>query len=728
MTAAYRLPFLTPALPLHAEVYPRHRAFRVVPVAFALVLSACPRGASAQVVRGLVHQSADAQAVAGALVSLVDSAGVEWAQSLSNASGAYFLRAPRPGVYRLRVERIGYRAATSPPLRLAAGDTLTYDVRASVRAVSLGAIEVKAKRRCVVRPAQGEAVATVWNEARKALEMARRTTNQGLVRYDLRTYQRRLGPKAEHVLNQRSKVLHGTGERPFESLPAAQLMAQGFIAKTKSSRIYYAPDPNVLLSDEFLDTHCLRLATDPRDTTVIGVEFDPVRGRRVTDISGTLWLDRSTDELRTLRFHYLDDLDRAMESSALGGYERFEALPSGVWVIRRWWIRGPLVRVHRLAYGDVRRELAGIEEIGGQVTDLRVAGVSRFRSRVGVLAGVVWDSLRGKPLTRATIRLHGTGYAATTDSAGKFLLTGIAGGTYDVGFSHPELDSLGVDLPRRAVRISAGDTTHVVLAVPSPTTLLAAGCPDSARAKGRGILVGTARDSLTGSGLPGTRIELSWGAAPHGGATPGREVVADAAGHFRACGVPAGVRLTLRAQVLGRTRRTTVTVASGTVVRHDVAFALPTTQAMPLKPMTVTVESSRAKERRARGGDVNRLTEAQIDSLSRGTHDVEALLQNAHMLGITVTTTQMLQAGGTGVCIEDDRTPPPLQNAHQCRMVLVLVDGVQMDEPQTDLFSLDTRDIAEIDYLPPVEAATRFGTAGGNGALLITTRSGHGGG
>src|SRR4029453_5669250 len=80
---------------------------------------------------------------------------------------------------------------------------------------------------------------------------------------------------------------------PFVSVPAAQLSANGYVRQGSTENTYFAPDAAVLLSDEFLRDHCFRLRQgEGRREGLIGLGFEPVRGRNKPDIAGTLWIDR----------------------------------------------------------------------------------------------------------------------------------------------------------------------------------------------------------------------------------------------------------------------------------------------------------------------------------------------------------------------------------------------------------------------------------------------------
>ena len=48
-------------------------------------------------------------------------------------------------------------------------------------------------------------------------------------------------------------------ERPIESRPVEVLLDGGRVVRKSGGNRYFGPDAHVLLSDEFLDTHCMQL-------------------------------------------------------------------------------------------------------------------------------------------------------------------------------------------------------------------------------------------------------------------------------------------------------------------------------------------------------------------------------------------------------------------------------------------------------------------------------------
>src|SRR5688572_25890670 len=64
---------------------------------------------SAQTIRGAVFDSASASPVAAATIELVSPDSLRVARERSDERGEFRMRAPAPGSYLLRVQRIGYR-------------------------------------------------------------------------------------------------------------------------------------------------------------------------------------------------------------------------------------------------------------------------------------------------------------------------------------------------------------------------------------------------------------------------------------------------------------------------------------------------------------------------------------------------------------------------------------------------------------------------------------------
>ena len=152
----------------------------------------------------------------------------------------------------------------------------------------------------------------------------------------------------------------------MRSLPVQDLMTGGFMRDTEDGRTeYFGPDASILLSNLFLNGHCFRLAEREGQTGVIGLAFEPV-GEKITDVEGTLWLDRETAHLRFLEFKYVNAPTRLTKGVG-GGRVDFERMPDGTWIVRRWRIQVPITGYSSI-FGPYK--LVGIHETGAVVTEI----------------------------------------------------------------------------------------------------------------------------------------------------------------------------------------------------------------------------------------------------------------------------------------------------------------------------------------------------------------------
>lgn len=536
-----------------------------------LLLLAAPL--AGQTVSGVLRQEGSGAPVEGAVVSLLDGAGAQRVGTLTDAAGRFRLAAPAPGRYRLRAERIGYASTLSAPLQLAAGEHREQELVASAAAIELTGIEVRAERRCTVRPEAGVEAARLWDEARKALNAVALTEEQGLARYRLRRYSRDMDVRTLRVHREETQTSSRYGEKPFVSRPARELVDSGYVRAAGEERIYYAPDAGVLLSDDFLDTHCFGVRRAGAEAPhLVGLSFEPLRGRRLPDVEGVLWLDERTAELRHVEFTYTG-LPRTDDGARGRGRVEYRRLPTGAWVVDRWWIRMPLLARES---GAGRVFAAALREEGGAVEEAVALGGARLATAEHAsLAGTVHDSIAGAPLAGARVYLDGTSYAAQTDSAGRFRLEELPEGTYSVGFTHPRLTELGLLLPPRPLALRRGATAQAELALPSLTTWLALACGDSARPPGRAVLVGVVRDAATGTPLPGARVVMD--ATAPGSAPRSLATRTDGQGHYRFCRAPAGA-VAVRAELLQRGGpETSARLGPERPARLDLALSLAAT-------------------------------------------------------------------------------------------------------------------------------------------------------
>lgn len=334
----------------------------------ALVLSAAV--AAAQTVTGIVLENATGGPVQGAFVRLLDSDGGQRAAAVSDSTGAFAFRAPRPGTYTIRVDQIGYYSGTEI-VEVSGAAAPPVVVHLNVLALALEAVTAVARSRCRVRPESGAETERIWQDARKALDVAAWADRSSLLRYELTTYRRTLDSRRRLVRRAAVDTAFGVAQRPFETPPVEALLSRGFIHPMAADEyMFYAPDAHILLSDEFLSTHCFWVETPKhaRHRGMIGLAFEPVQRRDVSDIAGVLWVDVASGRLRMLEYAYRRIPWDLPDNSADGRVE-FRRLPGGTWIIQSWFIRVPRVEVTPHASGR-RTRVVGFEEAGGDVRSL----------------------------------------------------------------------------------------------------------------------------------------------------------------------------------------------------------------------------------------------------------------------------------------------------------------------------------------------------------------------
>jgi hypothetical protein len=490
--------------------------------------------------------------VQGALVSLREGPLTAVTQALTDATGSALLRAPRAGRFLVRGDRIGYRGVTAGPVAVAAGDTVVVDLVLPDARLELPTITVLSETpvTCRLEEGAGELVSVLWTEARKALvgsELARTR----LPMLEVTRYERGYGPSSI-VLEEKSVRYRSDSVSPFIAADPAHLARSGYHDRTGSGSVFYAPDARVLLSEEFLGQHCFRAVRSPEDSALIGLGFEPAAGRDETDVSGTLWLDRESAELRYLEFEYTG-LDKRFRTGQEKGRVDFVRLPGGDWIVGRWKVR------------------VAWREHGGEVALVGPDGLSP--SAGATVTGIVFDSLAGAPLVGAIVAAGGA-YVDTTDRAGRFTLEIPTEGTFVVTAHHPRLHLLDLAGNLRLSTMIRGQQVPADFAVPGPAALVRRACLHRPIELGiESVLFGRITDSAGGSRAG--EVEVTWDQL-----TPLRTgqrfsvsergvrvvVPTDLEGRFRLCGVPLGIEVQVRPRIDSASARRVTAVAAGVVV------------------------------------------------------------------------------------------------------------------------------------------------------------------
>ena len=326
-----------------------------------------PSPAAGQAISGLLLQPDSVTPAAGVIVVASRPANDSLlARTITSGNGRYALALPA-GPVRLRALRIGHRPFVVATLSLGANETRQLRTVLPNTPIVLSTITTSVTSSCRQTGAAGEAVATVFEEARKALISTTLTSRDArpIVRVSKYSEQRSLGNRSQ------SRRLHefseGASLRPFQSLTPDSLARVGYVERDALGATYWAPDADVLLSEPFAAAHCLDLTNGAGDLAGwIGLTFRPAaRPAGLVDVRGTLWLDRGTSELRRMEYWY-EGLPAELQLARPGGALEFTRLADGFWFISAWEIRMP-----RTALQQVGSRVTGLSVRGGEVWRVR---------------------------------------------------------------------------------------------------------------------------------------------------------------------------------------------------------------------------------------------------------------------------------------------------------------------------------------------------------------------
>lgn len=472
--------------PLRTPSFPAATRFRqLIGTGFLLLAATYPL--HAQLVDLQVRESPSRAPVTGAIARLIGPQGVV-SQGLTNEQGRVYLLGPRAGQYRLKIDRIGWTGMLTEPFEVPAGSTVRREVIMVSRPIELPALVVTGKSACDLKGA-GAVTTVLWEEIGKALTASVLTQRHGRLPIHVREFSRHVALSGQ-ILREwvtASSVIRG---RPFSTLPPAVLANAGFVQLSEDSTTYAVPDADLLLSDAFAATHCFKAV--PVQNGLVGLEFVPAAGRKVPDVRGTLWLDRTTDDLKYIEFTYTG-LEGELAEAGLGGRVDFQRLPTGAWIISHWYARMP-----RLATSPKGVTLVGFVDRGGKAQ--LAAGEAGLLDKA-VVSGRIYDSTTGGGLAGAVVRVEGHRDSVLTDAAGKFELAVSVSGEHVVSAAHPKLGLLR-GRPSRPVILSIGDTTRVEFALPSAATFAQAFCGSS---RGRAGIIGLV---LTAEGKPAANLDI----------------------------------------------------------------------------------------------------------------------------------------------------------------------------------------------------------------------------
>jgi len=368
---------------------------------------------------------------------------------------------------------------------------------------------------------------------------------------------------------------------PYHSVSPDSLARTGFARSEGDSSVYFAPDARTLTSEVFTQTHCMRAIKDPERPTQIGLAFEPVGRSRLVDVSGVLWIDRGSGELRDLDYRYeLPNASRAYSASpspeSATGHIEYMRLDNGAWIVNRWIIRVPVQiqeRNNTLSSNGIAGEIPlrsssgtrtrAIWEIGGDVSAVLKPGDSLFAQAesLGEVHGSVVAASNHLGIPGVTVSLIaadtllGSRKKQTTPD-GRFGFDSIPEGEYALNVAAASFDTLNALVAPVAVRVSSGTQQTVMITVPSAEEGRAALCPGNDFRSP--LLHGFVTDSATDQPISGARVNAYWltGTIRTGGIGGGlaasaheRVTFTDSKGKYVFCEMEPTTRLLLTASV-----------------------------------------------------------------------------------------------------------------------------------------------------------------------------------
>jgi len=564
---------------------------RLIPIAVAIAIAGARAGA--QDVRVEVFEAANGKPIIGANVSLYDSAGtIPLGGSFSDQGGRAELRAPWRGSFRVKADKVGFDTWTSVQLMLGERVVLVRAGMAPMRAPA--PVVVRSEAACQQLTGPGTAVSDLWGEIKKALSANAQTEAQGLVPLDVDLYERvldrNLGIVSEHA-EQRTRI----SRRPLLGISWDQIDTTRRGDAT-SSDVYRAPDAATIVSDQFVRSHCYAAIRGyGPEAGLSGLEFKPARMAGLPELTGVLWLDPKENALRALNFDYVN-LPIPLRIARTTGRVEFQQLPSGQWIVPRWYLRMP--RVARVLASDVRSpsvsrdSLVGYQEVGGaarpagtkptsQLANATEDADSPSTANQSVIVGVVYDSTSGKPLGGVEVSTGGGKFKAVTNSGGRYELT-VDGPINDrLVFDHPRLRLFQIADQVQTVSLPAGARSQASVIVPSYATLRNRLCGrNETGTEAQGMMVGYVKDPY-GKPLARAHVwaawQISWveqnGRLVSTNQQRTVETDTNTDGSYMMCGLSRGAQMTAKVGVGGRpTLEERLVVPPSMVLEHDFQF------------------------------------------------------------------------------------------------------------------------------------------------------------
>jgi hypothetical protein len=560
---------------------------------------------AAQEVLVEVVELSNGKPIVGANVSLVDDHGMSVLGNFSDQGGHTALRAPTTGLYIVRSDKVGYDTWTSVLLHVTGTPIHLRVGMAPSR--NPPTVIARSETACQLLTPPGTTAGDLWIEIKKGLTATALTEAQGLVPLDVDLYERALDRNLG-VVSEKTEQRLRIARRPATGISWDQIDStrRGAVS---GGDVYRAPDAALLVSDQFVKSHCYAAIRGyGPETGLTGLEFRPARVGSQPELTGILWLDPKANTLRSLSFDYVN-LPIPLRVTRTTGRLEFQQLPGGQWIVPRWYIRMP--RVAQISSTDVaspsvaRDTLVGYQEVGGASRPTGTAAPSSPTNAAGsaapgnsaqassagkpsdatidptaqsLITGIVYDSTTNSPLKDVQVSTGGGRFKTTTSAGGRYELAVDAPLSDTIVFEHPRLRLFRVADRMQSISVPSAARGQANVLVPSYATLRKKLCgPNETGTDAQGIAAGYVRDT-GGKPVPNAHVWATWQISwveQHGrlvATNQQRTVETDtnSDGSYLMCGFTKDAQITAKVGMAGRsTAQEKLVLPANMVLEHD---------------------------------------------------------------------------------------------------------------------------------------------------------------
>lgn len=564
----------------------------------ALALLSLPATSEAQTLRIQARDSASNSPLAYALLDLLDANGRVVQSTMTASNGAAQFRLPNSDLFSVLVRRVGFRAFTLGPLRVASGETTQLDARVPRVPVTLAVMRTREESQCDLSkraPNDASRLVALWEQLRTGLkltELAALDRQSAGVPTTVRQYVTRLSSENLAVIRHTVVPAHQMDAIPFTSFGSEDITSLGYVRRSGTVATFVAPNENILLSDPFIRDHCFRLVEGKGvQSGLLGLTFTPAPSRRVPEVAGTLWADSTNGTPRYVEFWFVDNRlpARARGEGRSGGALYFGTLPNGTWTTLGWWLRMPhdvqiasksendlqLLEIGALASmldsTTVSDRLSNLQQstpayatflkrfsTGGADVTFRYGGTNELLKgarvtllqRIDSAAQPMESETNGAPSSVEASQMMDT--TVTADSLGNISVQGLPTGIYEMRFSHPVTTRSGIEPPTVEIVVGSNSVAHARVTTTPPDVLF------NRCEKGREhtgifgeVYQGDGQTAPFGIPMPAS-ITVRWFSPD--GKEQQRHGESDNAGRYAVCGLPKGIPLTIETTLVSNSR------------------------------------------------------------------------------------------------------------------------------------------------------------------------------